>query len=252
MLARPVARSVVAVFKSARSERHATELTVERSIVVAIKICGIASRQDAELCVQLAVDAVGLNFVPESVRAVSVAAARELSTTIGSACLRVGVVRDLTAQDVRDLLANVDLDVLQFHGSEPSAFCRQFDRPYVKVIGVEKRIETDVEASLDAVVQAAARDYHDACALLLDTAHGGASGGTGSQFDWRRWPASQVAVPLALAGGLNADNVAHAIAQTGCAAVDVSGGVEGDVRGVKDPARIEAFVAAARSAGVAG
>ena len=183
-----------------------------------------------------------MNFVPGSVRQLSIETATSLASGLRGRCQRVAVVRDASADEIRQLLAAVELDAVQFHGAETPEFCRQFDRPYVKVVAVEQT----ASCALDDQVGTAAQAYHDACALLLDTSVAGASGGTGEGFDWSRWPVQRPEMPLVLAGGLNPDNVAAAIRATDCAAVDVAGGVDGLVRGVKDLARIEAFVAAVR------
>ena len=128
----------------------------------------------------------------------------------------------------------VPLDVLQFHGDETAAFCRQFARPYIKAVRVATAADID----------AAARDFADARALLLDAAVPGQYGGTGQRFDWCVLPA-QMPMPWLLAGGLDANNVAQAIAQSGAVAVDVSGGVE-SAPGIKDVAKMAAFIRQAR------
>jgi phosphoribosylanthranilate isomerase len=131
----------------------------------------------------------------------------------------------------------VPLDILQFHGDEPAAFCRRFNRPYMKAL----RMADDLD------VAAVAAQYDDACGLLLDSHVAGVPGGTGKTFDWQRIP-QQLSQPLVLAGGLDASNISDAIRITRPWAVDVSGGVEqidADGRrhpGIKSEAAMAAFI----------
>ena len=136
------------------------------------------------------------------------------------------------------------LSALQFHGHEDAALCRSFDRPWLKAIAVAR--EGDLLDSLSS--------FSDAMGVLLDAPpSGGLPGGTGRTFDWDRVPA-KLPVPLVLSGGLNASNVGEAIRRTRPWAVDVSSGVEqldaagSPVKGIKDAARIAAFVAEVRHA----
>ena len=126
--------------------------------------------------------------------------------------------------------------MLQFHGAESPAFCEQFGRPYLKAVAMEEGVDLLRENDR----------FHSASALLLDSAHDGQFGGTGTTFDWSRI-LPEVRDRIVLAGGLSADNVADAVAQVRPIAVDVSSGVE-RIKGIKDRAKIEAFVEAARAA----
>ena len=146
----------------------------------------------------------------------------------------VGLFVNADAAEVAAVLQQVPLDVLQLHGDETAAFCRQFARPYIKAVRVAAAADID----------AAARDFTDARALLLDAAVPGQYGGTGQRFDWQLLPA-HIPMPWLLAGGLDADNVAQAIAQSRAVAVDVSGGVE-SAPGIKDAAKMAAFIRQAR------
>jgi phosphoribosylanthranilate isomerase len=163
----------------------------------------------------------------------------------------VGLFVDPTADEVRAALAAVPLDLLQFHGSETAAFCRGFGRRYLKAIAVKEGVD---------LLEYAAR-YEDAAGLLFDAyREGDLPGGTGQAFDWTRLsPDVRGALrqPVVLSGGLDAANVERAIRATAPAAVDVSSGVEErgtdgkPRRGLKDHARIDAFVRAVRKAEVA-
>lgn len=182
-------------------------------------------------------DALGLNFATISPRRVSLPDAAEIAAAVAGAVMRVGVFVDPEPDDVRRVLDVVALDMLQFHGDEPDAFCTAFGRPYLKAHRVAARVDAE----------ALERDFPGACAHLLDAFVPGQPGGTGQRFDWGLWPRAR-GLKLVLAGGLTPDNVAEAIRATRPFAVDVSGGVEAGRKGIKDAERIDRFVAAVRAA----
>lgn len=203
---------------------------------VRIKICGITRPEDAAAAARAGADAVGLVFYAGSPRCVDAAAARAVVRALPPLVGAVGLFVNEEARRIRGLLREVPLDILQFHGDESPEFCRQFDRPYLKAVRVRSR---------DDILTAAKR-FPDARALLLDAFVEGRYGGTGRSFDRSLLPAA-LPVPWILAGGLTPDNVAAAVAESGAAAVDVSGGVE-SAAGVKDAAKMAAFVRAVRGA----
>jgi phosphoribosylanthranilate isomerase len=142
----------------------------------------------------------------------------------------VGLFVDAAPEEIRRVLAEVPLDLLQFHGKEAPAACRVYGRSYVKVVHMDK--------DTDAV--SLSQPYDDAAGILVDTYMEGVPGGTGQSFEWSRLPAS-LGSPLILAGGLTPDNVAAAVSQVRPWAVDVSGGVEA-APGIKDAVKIAAFI----------
>lgn len=202
-----------------------------------IKICGVTRLEDAAAAARAGADALGLNFAAISPRRVALPAAAGIARAVAGTLTRVGVFVDPEAADVRRVLDAVELDVLQFHGSEPEAFCAAFDLPYLKA----HRIAAPVDAEV------LRRDHPGACCHLLDAYMSGRPGGTGQRFDWGYWPTG-TDLKLVLAGGLTPDNVVEAIRATRPFAVDVSGGVEAGRKGIKDAERIERFVAAVRAA----
>ncbi|NLR73971.1 phosphoribosylanthranilate isomerase [Leeia aquatica] len=197
-----------------------------------VKICGLSRPEDVAAAAQAGADAIGLVFYPPSPRGVSIAQAAGLLRHVPAFVSTVGLFVDPTEAEVRQVLAQCPLDVLQFHGDESPSFCRSFGRPYLKAVRVKP--------GLDLLQYA--ENYADAAGLLLDAWVAGVPGGTGQSFDWSLIPAD-LPLPLILAGGLDPDNVAEAIGRVKPWAVDVSGGVERE-KGVKDPARIEAFMRA--------
>jgi phosphoribosylanthranilate isomerase len=131
---------------------------------------------------------------------------------------------------IREVLAQVAVDCIQFHGNEPAEACRIYGKRYIKAVGMQDGID----------IPALALDYHDAAGLLLDAYHPDAKGGTGSQFDWDLIP-KQCALPIILAGGLDADNAKQAVQTVRPYALDVSSGVEAS-KGIKDSLKMAAFI----------
>lgn len=200
-----------------------------------IKICGLTREADVEAAVAAGADAVGFVFYPPSPRAVDVDRAAELARRIPPFVEVVGLFVNATPADVRAACAAVPISLLQFHGDEDAAYCRQFSRPWLRAARVRK--------GLDLVEFA--RSFPDARGLLLDAFVDGYGGG-GHVFDWTLIPPDLPGF-LVLSGGLTAANVGDAIERVRPAAVDVSSGVESG-KGIKDHAKIAAFVAAVRKA----
>ena len=195
-----------------------------------IKICGITREQDVAAVAGNGADALGLVFYEKSPRHVGIQQAAQLARTVPPFLTVVGLFVNPSVDYVREVLAKVPLDVLQFHGEEESGFCRQFGKPYLKAIRVKPGVD---------LVECAAR-YADAQGLLPDTFVEGIQGGTGEAFDWALIP-QDLPLPVILSGGLHAGNVAEAIRRVRPYAVDVSSGVE-EAKGIKDAAKIAAFI----------
>jgi len=148
----------------------------------------------------------------------------------------VGVFVDPAEQEVRATLAEVPVELLQFSGSESPGFCRRFEWPYIKA--------AHMKAGVDLLQYA--REYHDAKALLLDAYVEDLHGGSGVSFDWNLVP-RRLPLPVILSGGLTAANAKDAVRRARPAGVDVSSGVE-SAKGVKDAAKIAAFIKGVRDA----
>jgi phosphoribosylanthranilate isomerase len=204
--------------------------------MTAIKICGITRAEDALAAARSGANAVGFVFYAPSPRYVTAARAAELMRALPPFVMSVGLFVDAAANEVTQTLAQARVDLLQFHGDESPAYCRQFGVPYLKALRVR--------AGVDLLQYA--RDYHDAKALLLDAYVEGTPGGTGATFDWALIPQS-LPLPVVLSGGLTPENVTTAVQAVRPWAVDVSSGVEKS-KGIKDAAKIAAFVTGVRNA----
>lgn len=195
--------------------------------MIRTKICGVTRVEDALAAARYGADAIGLVFVERSSRHVTIDRALELARSLPPFVTRVALFMNPEPQQVRSVLDQVPIDVLQFHGSEPADFCAGFDRPWIKALALSSSNSDTFE------------HYADADAILLDTHAGYAMGGSGETFDWSGIPA--LPRPLILAGGLNPDNVAAACRSAKPAAVDVSSGVESQP-GVKSDSLVQRFI----------
>ena len=201
-----------------------------------VKICGVTTAADALACARLGADAIGLNFVPTSPRRVEESAARDIVRALGEGVLVVGVVAGLTVAGMRALREATGVGCLQLHGDEtPDDVTALLPHAYkaVRVGGAD-----DV-----ARAESMPGDY-----VMVDARVEGALGGTGRTFDWSLVVGLAQRRKLVLAGGLTPDNVAAAVAMAHPWCVDVASGVESEP-GVKDLAKVRAFLEAARAAG---
>jgi phosphoribosylanthranilate isomerase len=201
---------------------------------IRIKICGITHPDDAEAAVAAGADLVGLNFVEGSSRCLDLNTAEEIATRVAGQVDRVAVFRDATPEEIERVLRRVDLERVQFHGSETEEEVEDVDLPVIKAIQ-----GADV---------AAAEEYPGTI-LLLD--HPTEGGGRGNPWNWSEaTELIEKGVDAILAGGLDPDNVVEALASLGDLlpwGVDVATGVEGD-GGRKDPSKMARFVEAVRGA----
>jgi phosphoribosylanthranilate isomerase len=199
---------------------------------ILVKVCGLTRSEDVAVAVAAGVDALGFVFTA-SPRRVSAQKACELGRIIPSGVLRIGLFLNQDRDEVARVVDTVELDMLQFHGNETEEQCNGFGLPYIKAVSMQDSHSAEQ----------AEREYPGASGLLLDSHLAGKPGGSGKIFDWSLTkPGSK---PVWLAGGLNAENVGQAIERVRPYAVDVSSGVESSP-GIKDAAKIDAFVRAVR------
>lgn len=210
-----------------------------------VKICGLSTPETVDAAVAAGADMIGLVFFPKSPRNVTLEQAAALAARARGKAKIVTLVVDAGDAQLQEIAAKVDPDLIQAHGSESpervAEIARLTGKPVIKAIRV--RDEGDI---------ASAAEFSEAASLILydakapETLGSALPGGNGHAFDWglldgRRPPA------FMLAGGLNPENVAHAIRMTGAPVVDVSSGVE-SAPGVKDIGLIRKFIEAAKSA----
>ena len=210
-----------------------------------IKICGLTREADVAHTVAAGADAIGFVLYPPSPRAVSIDRMAELVGTLPAFVAPVLLFVNADPPEVRAACAAAPQALLQFHGDETPDYCAQFKRPYLRAA----RIPTGAAgAGFDLLKYA--NDFAEAQAILLD-AHIEGYGGGGLSFDWTAFPWSHPQLSassrLVLSGGLTPANVADGIRLVQPWAVDVSSGVE-SAKGIKDPERVTAFMAAVRQA----
>ncbi|MFT5012056.1 MAG: phosphoribosylanthranilate isomerase [Patiriisocius sp.] len=199
-----------------------------------IKICGITHPDDLKFVVELGGDAVGFNMYPLSPRFVPVEAARPMIESLPPFVSAIGLMVNEEAEKVAELCSELPFDALQFHGDEDNKFCRQFGKPFIKVLRIR---EVQDLARVD--------DYPDADGFLFDAYVDGLYGGTGKQIDWKLL--GGLPEGTILAGGLTAENVDAVIDQFHPYAVDVSSGVESSP-GRKDTSKLKDFFKAVATA----
>ena len=199
-----------------------------------IKICGLRDAGMALHAARAGADAIGLVFHKPSPRYVEPAQAAAIARSLPPYVMAVGLMVNLPEAEVRAILREVPLQMLQFQGDESPAFCESFGVPFVRAVRMEQGTD---------LLEYASR-FARARALLLDAHVPGLAGGTGRMFDWKAVP-RELPVPVILSGGLTPENVGRAVREVQPWAVDVSSGVEAE-RGVKDPRKIEEFIRSVR------
>ena len=200
-----------------------------------VKICGITRQEDLRAAVEAGADAIGLNFYPPSPRCLKLDPARSLRDRVPPFVTSVAIFVNASKEEIEKVIAQVGPAMLQFHGEETPGFCASFGLPYLKACRVKQGV--DLLKYL--------RPFSGAAGWLLDS-HVEEYGGVGERFDWSVIPAARER-PIVLSGGLTTGNVGEAIRRVRPWAVDVSSGVE-SAKGIKDAAKIAAFIAEVRNA----
>lgn len=213
-----------------------------------IKICGVNDAAAFDAAVAAGADMLGFVFYPPSPRAVTPDQAAALSARRQGGPLRVGLFVNPADEAIAAVLAALPLDLIQLHGAEDPARCAairtRFGLPVMKALGIAAPADLEVLADYAPAVDRFLLDAKPPVGAELP-------GGNASAFDWSLTVGRAIPRPWLLAGGLTPENVGEALHRSGAPGVDVSSGVE-RARGVKDPARIAAFIAAARAARAAG
>ena len=200
-----------------------------------IKICGVTRVEDARLAVELGAEFIGLNFWPRSPRFLSVEAAMPIAAAVAGRTRLVGVWVDPSREEVASISETLSLDLFQFHGDQDPRAINWFPERVIKAV----RVGPDLESvRLD--------QYGQAWGFLLDCAPPGVYGGTGESWSYERIAGLETSKPVLLAGGLDPENVAAAIAESGVDLVDVCSGVEA-APGIKDPDLLKRFIREVRN-----
>jgi phosphoribosylanthranilate isomerase len=207
--------------------------------VTRVKTCGLTSLEDARMAADLGAWALGLIFWPGSPRQCTVEEAEMIGGELRRRAEIVGVFVNAPMDEVASLADRCRLTMLQFHGEEGPAYCREAARRTGAKVIKAARVR---DAAQVRDLQPFHTDFH-----LLDTHSMVAPGGTGESFDWRLAKLHGGTPPLVLSGGLNAGNVGEAIAAVHPFAVDSASGTEAEP-GRKDPAKLEAFFEAVAAA----
>lgn len=208
-----------------------------------VKFCGFTELADIKMAIQVGVDAIGLVFYPPSPRAVTITQAQTLLTAVPAFTTVVALVVNMTPESMTELANNVKFDIIQFHGDETPKQCQSLadsvNKRWIKAL----RINTEQDTSASVQAQIAQFAAAGASSILLDAYHQQKYGGTGERFDWSLIPHDS-ALPIVLAGGLDAQNIGTT-KDLPIYAVDVSGGIEYD-KGKKDSAKMQGFMKAVK------
>lgn len=210
-----------------------------------VKICGINSPEAMSAAVTGGADYVGLMFYPPSPRFLGVSEAAKLAALVSATIRRVGVFVDAPANVIEETLEAVPMEALQLHGSEsPEQVMRtkeRFGLPLIKAVRLAGAEDLETARTYEGIADIILFDAKPPASMT-----GALPGGNAISFDWNLLAGWQGSTPWMLSGGLDAGNLAQAVKITHARAVDVSSGVE-SAPGTKDPAKIRAFLNAARN-----
>ncbi|MFH1412134.1 MAG: phosphoribosylanthranilate isomerase [Candidatus Omnitrophota bacterium] len=223
--------------------------------MVKVKICGITNVEDAQAAAGCGADLLGFVFVKDTPRYVGIDAVKDIVAALNDAGFRkvskVGLFKDEDRDKAVEAVEFCGLDLLQLHGEESSAYCREvkqglaaLGRDEVKLIKTFK-----IDGRILPHGAQVMSEYTDADFFLFDTFCPGLAGGTGKSFDPKilAGESEDIEKPFFVAGGLTPDNVKRAVKLTRPYAVDVSSGVE-ESPGIKDHKLLKEFIKNAKSA----
>ncbi len=211
-----------------------------------IKICGLTTAEDVRAVVDAGADALGFVFYPRSPRFVTPESAASLLQELSPFVMSVGLFVNATDDELRAAIAIAPVQLLQFHGDESAAQCHLLasavNRPFIRAFRVKPDTSTEDLLKCENEYRVASPLFNG---LLLDTFVDG-FGGSGKVFDWSLIP-KELAPLVVLSGGLNVQNATDAVRRVRPFAVDISSGVE-LTKGIKDIAKVRAFIEAVRLA----
>lgn len=200
---------------------------------VKVKICGITNLQDAIKASSLGVDALGFNFYIHSKRCIVPQVAKSIINNLPPFITTVGLFVNQSKQYINNILQEVKLNVLQFHGDESDIFCNNFAIPYIKGVRIHNNMNKQDISNTHI-------NYPNSQAILFDSYQEDQYGGTGKSFNWQLLN-QKLSFPWILSGGLTCLNIEEALLISNANIVDVASGVERDPR-CKDPKKMQIFI----------
>ena len=183
--------------------------------MIQIKICGITNKEDALCAAKLGATALGFIFYPASPRYITPEAVQKIASVLPDELVKVGVFVNEKATEIKRVMKYCGLDMIQLHGDESPAYCREFPASQV-IKAVEFKNDDDFNQA----------SGYDVAAILVDSRHAGLYGGTGKKANWELACRIKNKKPLILSGGLNEGNIAEAIKAVLPNALDINSGVE--------------------------
>ena len=183
--------------------------------MIQVKICGITNKEDARCAAKLGAAALGFIFYPPSPRNIKPADARKIVSVLPDESVKVGVFVNESVTEVKRIVEYCGLDMIQLHGDESPAYCREFPASQV-IKAVQLKNDDDFNQA----------SGYDVAAILVDSRHAGLYGGTGKKANWELACRIKNKKPLILSGGLNEGNIAEAIKAVMPNALDINSGVE--------------------------
>ena len=211
-----------------------------------VKLCGLRTPETLHAAIEAGADWVGFVFFPKSPRHVSLDEAKALAPLVAGRAKKVALLVDPSDTMIAGVIAALQPDFLQLHGHETpervSEIKQRFGVPLIKAVGIAGQDDLIRARAYESMVDWMLYDAKPPKQAVLP-------GGNGVSFDWTLLKDAGKQHHFMLSGGLDAGNVANALAITGAAGVDVSSGVE-SAPGIKDPERIKAFMAAVRQSAI--
>ncbi len=211
-----------------------------------VKICGLRTPETLHAAIEAGADWVGFVFFPKSPRHVSLDEAKALAPVVAGGGKKVALLVDPADELIADVIAALQPDFLQLHGHETperiSEIKQRFGVPLIKAVGIADQDDLTRAGAYESLVDWMLYDAKPPKQAVLP-------GGNGVSFDWTLLKETGKQHHFMLSGGLDAGNVANALAMTGAAGVDVSSGVE-SAPGIKDTKRIKAFMTAVRHSAI--
>lgn len=193
-----------------------------------IKVCGITNIDDALLCQQLGIDALGFIFYEKSKRNLDVKQAYNIIKELSPFILKIGVFVNESPEYINKVAAKIGLNVIQLHGEEPAEYIDKIHFPVIKSFRIKPDFDYEV---LNSFKQ---------CYFLLDSFSLSAHGGTGTRFNWDSIP-KDLRSNIILAGGISVENIEVVCKKIKPAAIDVSSSLE-EYPGKKDPVKVRTFM----------